>query len=74
MHLAVGSSHRGKLELALWRAAVSYAGNSLVRSNAHFGTVFLGRSVGFVPGIGFLRPPAERHLKLYTGGTCVDYA
>lgn len=74
MRLAVGSSHRGKLELALWRARASYAGNRLVRPNPHFGTVFLGRRVGFVPGIGFLEPPVQRRLKLFTGGGCIDYA
>jgi hypothetical protein len=74
MHLAVRSSHRGKLDLALWRADASYGGTRLVRPDRHFGEVFLGRSVGFVPGIGFLKPPAGRRLMLYTGGHCVDFA
>jgi len=74
MRLAVRRSRRGKLDLALWRATVSYSGNPLVRPDARFGELFMGRSVGFVPGIGYLKPPAERRLKLYTGGTCVDYA
>jgi hypothetical protein len=74
LRLAVGTSRRGKLDLALWRGAVSFAGTRLVRPNPHFGELFMGRSVGFVPGIGYLRPASERQLKLYTGGTCTDYA
>ncbi len=74
MKLAVKSSHRGKLDIALWKAAVSFGGNRLVHSNPHFGQLFLGRAVAFVPGIGFLKPPSERRLRLYDGGSCVDYA
>jgi hypothetical protein len=74
MRLAVAMSRRGKLDLALWRGAVSFAGNRLVRRNGRFGELFMGRSVAFVPGVGYLRPAPERRLKLFTGGTCVDYA
>ncbi len=74
MRLAVAMSRRGKLDLALWRGAVSFAGNRLVRPDARFGELFLGRSVAFAPGIGYLKPPAERRLRFFTGGTCVDYA
>jgi hypothetical protein len=74
MRLAVRPSHRGKLDIALWRGEVSYAGNRLVRSDPHFGELFMGRSIGFVPGIGFLRPPAERRLKLFSGGGCTNFA
>jgi hypothetical protein len=74
MRLAVATSRRGKLDLALWRGAVSFAGTRLVRANARFGELFMGRSVGFVPGIGYLKPPAERRLRFFSGGTCVDYA
>jgi hypothetical protein len=74
MRLAVASSRRGKLDLALWRAAVSFSGNRLVRPNGRFGELFMGRSVALVPGIGYLKPAAERRLKFFTGGTCVDYA
>lgn len=74
MRLAVAMSRRGKLDLALWRGAVSFAGNRLVRPNGRFGELFMGRSVAFVPGIGYLKPSPERRLKLFTGGTCVDYA
>jgi hypothetical protein len=74
LQLAVRRSRRGKLDLAMWRGAVSYAGNPLVRPDARFGELFMGRSVGFVPGIGYLKPPAERRLKLFSGGHCVNYA
>jgi hypothetical protein len=74
LRLAVGMSRQGKLDLALWRGGVSFAGSRLVRPDAHFGELFMGRSVAFVPGIGYLKPPAERRLKLFTGGHCVDYA
>jgi hypothetical protein len=74
MRLEVGTSRRGKLDLALWRGAVSFAGNRIVRPDARFGELFMGRSIAFVPGIGYLRPPTERRLRLFTGGTCVDYA
>jgi hypothetical protein len=74
MRLAVAMSRRGKLDLALWRGAVSFAGNRLVRPNGRFGNLFMGRSVAFVPGIGYLKPAPERRLKFFTGGTCVDYA
>jgi hypothetical protein len=74
MRLAVAKSHRGKLDLALWRGLASYGGNRLVRPTARFGELFMGRSVAFVPGIGYLKPPAERRLQLFSGGTCVDYA
>jgi hypothetical protein len=74
LRLAVGTSRRGKLDLALWRGAVSFAGTRLVRPDPHFGELFMGRSVALVPGIGYLRPASERQLKLYTGGGCVDYA
>jgi hypothetical protein len=57
MRLAVAMSRRGKLDLALWRGAVSFAGNRLVRPNARFGELFMGRSVACVPGIGYLNPP-----------------
>ena len=74
LRLAVGSSHRGKLDLAMWRAQASYVGSRLIRSNPHLGAVLLGRHVGFVPGIGFLEPPGARQLKLFAGGGCIDYA
>jgi hypothetical protein len=74
MRLAVSRSHRGKLDLALWHAFASYGGNHLVRPNAHFGNLFIGRAVGFVPGIGYLKPPAERRLQFYSGGDCIDFA
>jgi hypothetical protein len=74
LRLAVGSSHRGKLDLAMWRVQASYVGTRLVRSNAHLATVQFGRHVGFVPGIGFLEPPAGRQLKFFAGGGCIDYA
>jgi hypothetical protein len=73
LRLAVKSSHRGKLDIALWRGAVSFAGNRLVRPDAHFGQLYFGRSVAFVPGIGYLRPPSQRRLRLFDGGSCVDY-
>jgi hypothetical protein len=53
---------------------VSFAGNRSVRPNGRFGELFLGRSVAFKPGIGYLKPAAERHLKFFSGGTCADYA
>jgi hypothetical protein len=34
----------------------------------------MGHSVAFVPGIGYLKPAAERRLPFFAGGTCVDYA
>ena len=74
MRLAVAMSGRGKLDLALWRGAVSFAGNRLVRRNGRFGELFMGRSVAFVPGVGYLKPTPERRLEFFTGGTCVDYA
>jgi hypothetical protein len=74
MGLAVGTARRGKLDLAFWRGTVSFGGNRLVRPNTRFGELFMGRSVGFVPGIGYLKPPAERRLQLFTGGGCIDYA
>jgi hypothetical protein len=74
MRLAVGAGGRGKLDLAFWRGTVSFGGNRLVRPNTRFGELFMGRSVGFVPGIGYLKPPAERRLQLFTGGGCIDYA
>jgi hypothetical protein len=74
MRLAVSTSHRGKLDIALWRGAMSYGGNHLVRADSRMGELFTGRSVAFAPGIGYLRPPAERRLKLFDGGTCTAYA
>ena len=74
LRLPVSRSHRGKLSIALWKAAVSFGGTRLTRPDARFGRLFLGRSVAFVPGIGYLNPPNARHLRFYAGGTCIDYA
>jgi hypothetical protein len=75
LRLSVARTRRGKLSLALWNAVASFSGTPLVVADQKLGVVVhLGRSVGFVPGIGYLKPLSERHLQFFAGGDCIDYA
>ncbi len=74
LRLSVASTHRGKLSLALWKAVASFGGTRLVVAEPKVGVVHFGRSVGYVPGIGYLRPPSERHLQFFASDECIDYA
>ncbi len=74
LRLAVDRRGQGKVDTALWRGPLSFGGNRLVPAARRFATLYPGRSVGFIRGAGYLRPAAERRLKLFTGGGCNFYA